>query len=206
MELFVFPLGHMLLYPSFSKPFHIYEPRYIQMVEDSIRTGTPIAIGNVFEIEENHEYKFGEPLNFVREIVGFGMPVIVEKSSINGSMVIFLEGKGKARLGSVVDRKTSYIVCEAEALSENHSIGSDKLSTFAVAHKVMVHWMNDHISDPNAREQFLSYVQTPEQVIGCYASYLVADHDLQQYILESNDINEKLDIIGRLIASGELVA
>jgi Lon protease-like protein len=205
MELFVFPLGHMLLYPSFSKPFHIYEPRYVQMVEDSIRTGTPIAIGNVFEIDENHEYRFGEPLSFVSQIVGFGMPVIVEKSQ-NGSMIIFLEGKGKARLGTVVDKKTSYIVCEAEKIPENHDIGSDQLPTLDVACKVMVHWMNGHISDPSARDQFLNYVRSPEQVIGCYASYLVADHDLQQYILEINDINEKLDIIARLIASGELVA
>ncbi len=206
MQLFVFPLGQMLLYPSFSKPFHIFEPRYVQMVEDSIRTGTPIAIGNVFDTDAPvQEYRTGEPLGFVREIVGYGMPVVIERS-VNGSIVIFLEGKGKAKLGCVVESNTSYIVCEAERLVENHEVGNEQLQPFVTAHKVMIHWMNSHIIDPHARHQFLTYVKTPEQVIGCYASYLVADHDLQQIILESNDINEKIDLISRLIASGELVA
>jgi len=206
MQLFVFPLGQVLLYPSFSKPFHIFEPRYVQMVEDSIRTGIPIAIGNVIEFgQTQHEFHPGQPLKFIREIVGYGHPVIIERS-VNGSIVIFLEGKGKARLGLVADSGTSYIVCEAEKVSENHDVESDHLQAFVTAHKVMINWMNKHIADPNARSQFLTYVKTPEQVVGCYASYLVADHDLQQLILESNDINEKIDLIGRLIASGELVA
>ncbi len=206
MQLFVFPLGQVLLYPSFSKPFHIFEPRYIQMVEDSIRTGTPIAIGNVIDSTvAQQRYQPGEPLNFVREIVGYGHPVVIERS-VNGSIVIFLEGKGKAKLGSVVRSNTTYIVCEAQAVTENHDVGNEHLQTFVTAHKVMISWMNHHISDPHARDQFLTYVKTPEQVIGCYASYLVADHDMQQLILECNDINEKIDLISRLIASGELVA
>ena len=133
------------------------------------------------------------------------MPVIIERS-VNGSIIIFLEGKGKAKLGRVVASSTSYIICDAEALTENHEVGSEHMQPFVTAHKVMIHWMNNHIADPYARNQFLTYVKTPEQVIGCYASYLVADHDMQQLILESNDINEKIDLISRLIASGELVA
>ena len=206
MQLFIFPLGQVLLYPSFSKPFHIFEPRYVQMVEDSIRTGTPIAIGNVIDSSQpQREYHVGEPLDFVRQVVGYGMPVVIERS-VNGSIIIFLEGKGKARLGSVVESQASYIVCEADRLVENHEVGNEQMQPFVTAHKVMVHWMNSHIVDPHARNQFLTYVKTPEQVIGCYASYLVADHDMQQLILESNDINEKIDLISRLIASGELVA
>jgi ATP-dependent Lon protease len=206
MELFVFPLGQVLLYPSFSKPFRIFEARYVQMVEDSIRTGTPIAIGSVLDAQSTqYEYHHGEKLSFVRDIVGYGMPVIVEKS-VDGSIVIFLEGKGKARLGKVLNRQTAYIVCEAEAVTENHTVESVHMGSFITAHRVLIHWMNQHIPDQVARDQFLNYVRTPEQVVGCYASYLVADHDLQQLILESNDINEKIVLINRLIASGELVA
>ena len=205
MEVYVFPVGQVLLYPSFSKPFHIIEPRYIKMVEDSIKTGTPVAIGSVYEPEGRYEFKMGEPLSFVRSVVGYGMPVIVERFQ-NGSIIIFLEGKGKAKLGKVLDRGKEYIVCEADQLDENHDINGSNMEGFMVAHKVMVKWMSDHILDTNARSQFLNYVKTPEQVIGCYASYLVADHDLQQLILESDDINEKIVLINRLIASGELVA
>lgn len=205
MKLFIFPIGQGLLYPQFSKPFHILDPKYIQMVEDSVSSGTPIAIGNVLEVNSKYEFHHGKPLAFVKEVVGYGMPIVVERQK-DGSVVIFLEGRGKARLGNVVDSKTSYIVCEAEKILENSNVAPDRMRVLSMAHKVMIMWMNQHIEDPHARTQFLKYIQSPEQIIGCYASYLVSDHDMQQLILESDDINEKLDYVERLIASGELVA
>jgi len=205
MQVFVFPLGQILLYPHFSKPFHIYEPKYIQMVEDSIRLGVPIAVASVFETQPVQEFRFGEPLDFAHRVVGYGHPLIVERME-NGSMVIFLEGKGKAKLGATVLTDAPYIICEAEPLTENMQISTQMQGTLMMAQKVMVQWMYQHIADANSRDQFLRYVQTPEQVIGCFASYLVRDPDLQQVILESDDINEKIGIISRLIQSGELVA
>jgi len=205
MELFVFPVGHVLLYPQFSKPFHIFEARYVQMVEDSIANKVPIAIASVYEPFGRHEFRVGEPLNFAHNIVGYGTPLIVERLP-DQSVVIFLEGRGKARLGQVLDRTQPYLVCEAEPLTENLQLSGASTVTFQTAHKVLVHWLYQHIQDAHSRDQFLNYVKTPEQVIGCFASYLVKDPDLQQVILESDDINEKVIIINRLIQSGELVA
>jgi ATP-dependent Lon protease len=205
MEVMVFPLGHSLLYPSFSKPFHIYEPRYIHMVEDSIASKTPIAVASVLEPSQSHEYKFGEVLGFVHAVVGYGMAQIVDRNP-DGSLVVFLQGQGKARLGRVLDKKTPYLVCEASELAENHNVEREVEPMLLTAHRVMVHWLKYHIPDPRSRENFLNYVKTPEQVVGCYASYLVSDSDLQQLLLESNDINEKLVMINRMIESGELVS
>lgn len=205
MKLFVFPIGQGLLYPQFSKPFHISDSRYIKMVNDSLSSGTPIAIGNVLEGSTNYTFHYGQPLNFVNDVVGYGMPIVVDKQP-NGSIVIFLEGRGKARLGNVMQSGTEYIVCDAEKIVENSVVDPERAKVLVMAHKVMVLWMNQHIIDEHARNQFLNYIKTPEQIVGCYASYLISDHDLQQFLLESNDINEKIDYVGRIIASGELVA
>jgi len=205
MEVLIFPLGQSLLYPSFSKPFHIFEPRYIHMVEDSIAKNTPIAVASVIEPGRSHEFKYGEPLAFVHSIVGYGFAQIVDRN-LDGSLVVFLQGQGKAILGKVIDRGTPYLVCEAQVISENHLVDTRLEPLFLTAHKVMVRWLKFHIPDHLSRENFLSYVRTPEQVVGCFASYLVSDADLQQLLLESNDINEKIVIINRLIESGELVS
>ncbi len=183
------------------------------MVEDSLRLGVPIAVGNVLSMDEGRrdfigeqerQHQVGQTLSFVNEIVGYGVPTIIERTE-DGSMVIFLKGLGKARLGKVLGG-TPYIICEAEKLEENHEMSPSCTESFFMAQKVMIQWMNNHIQDPYARSQFLTYVRTPEQVVGCYASYLLADHDIQQLILECDDINEKINLISRLIASGELVA
>jgi len=205
MEVMIFPLGQSLLYPSFSKPFHIFEARYIHMIEDSIAKHTPIAVASVLDPGRMHEFQYGEPLSFVHSVVGYGFAQIVDRN-LDGSLVVFLQGHGKANLGKVVNRGTPYLICEAEAIYENHQLDSRLEPLLMSAHKVMVHWLKYHIPDPLSRENFLSYVRTPEQVIGCFASYLVSDSDLQQLLLESNDINEKIVIINRLIESGELVS
>ena len=203
MELYVFPLAQILLYPASAKPLHIYEPRYIQMVHDSIESQVPIAIGFVDEPDKEHSFRPGEPLEFVRPLVGYGRPIIVEQKS-DGSIIVFLQGMGKARLGKVLDQGRPYITCEAELIPENHHVLEHNYGVFLTLQKVLVQWMNQRINDPQARSQFLSNIRTPEEVVGCYASYILADRDMQQLILESDDINEKIRLIKGLISSGEI--
>lgn len=204
MEVFVFPLGHVVFYPSTSKPLNIFEPRYLQMVRDSISSGTPIALAHVDEPDRTYNYRPGEPLQFVRQTAGYGHPVILDERA-DGSLLIFLQGHGKVRLGNVVDQSAPYIVCEAEPIQENHLMAKEVAQEFMTINKVLVHWIENHIPEPQNRDQFLRNIRSAEEVIGCFASYLVADHDMQQLLLESNDINEKIHLVSGLIASGEIV-
>ncbi len=204
MKVFVFPLSNVVFYPSTSKPLNVFEPRYVQMVRDSIATGTPIALGYVDEPDFQHRYNAGESLGFVREIAGIGFPLILDERA-DGSMLIFLQGKGKVRLGSVVAGAEPYIVCNAEMIQENHELQNSVATEFVTINKVLKNWIEHHIPEPQNRDQFMSSVRSAEEVIGCFASYLVADHDMQQLLLESNDINEKIHLVSGLIASGEIV-
>ncbi len=204
MKVFVFPLGNVVFYPSTSKPLNIYEPRYLQMVRDAIATNTPIALGYVDDPKHEHLYYAGQPLGFVREIAGFGHPVILEERP-DGSLLIFLQGHGKAKLGKVIGGAEPYIVCEAEEIPENHEMMGSISREFIMINKVLKNWIEQHIPEPNNRSQFMQSIRSAEEVIGCFASYLVADHDMQQLLLESNDITEKIHMVSRLIASGEIV-
>lgn len=204
MDVFVFPLGNVVFYPSTSKPLNIYEPQYIQMVHDSIRMGVPIALGYVDEPDRQFVYEAGAELTFVRPVAGYGIPMILEQKP-DGTMTIFLQGQGKVRLGKVKSNTSPYIICEAQVIPENHLVKNELALSFMTLNKVLVNWIEHHVSDEQSQKQFLKNIRTPEEVLGCFASYLVADHDFQQIILESNDINEKIDLVSRLISSGEIV-
>jgi ATP-dependent Lon protease len=204
MKVFVFPLGNVVFYPSTSKPLNIIEPRYIQMVRDSISTNTPIALGYVDEPDQEYRYHSGQSLSFVREVAGFGHPMILDERA-DGTLLIFLQGRGKAKLGTVIDAGAPYIVCEAELINENHLLENSVANEFMMINRVLKSWIENHIPEPQNRDQFMKSINSAEEVIGCFASYLVADHDMQQLLLESNDINEKVHLVSGLIASGEIV-
>jgi Lon protease-like protein len=205
MEFFVFPLGEVVFYPSTSKPMNIFEPRYLQMVQDSLTSGTPIALAYVDEPEHEITYQFNQELKSVRAIAGFGQPMVLERRT-DGSQLIFLQGKGKVRLGKVLDRGTPYIVCEGDVISENHLLQSHGALELMTINKVLVHWIHKNVPEAQNREQFLRNIRSAEEVIGCFASYLVADKDMQQLILEADDINEKVQLVSGLISSGELIS
>jgi Lon protease-like protein len=204
MQVYVFPIGRIVFYPSVSKPLNIFEPRYIQMVHDAVRTGTPIALAHVDEPDREHAYCVGSPLAFVRPVAGYGRPLVLQTRD-DGTLLVFMQGQGKVELGPVLATETPYIVCEAQPISENNLMKEQVVQDFTFLNKVLLRWMETHIPEPGNRQHFLKNIRSAEEVIGCYASYLVADRDMQQLLLESNDINEKITLVRGLIASGEIV-
>lgn len=203
MEVFLFPLVNVTLFPRTTKPLNVFEPRYLAMVREAIATKTPIAIGFIEDPTKVGPVKPGERVPFVREIAGFGYPQIVEER-VNGTLLIFLQGEGKLRLGNVIDKGTPYIVCEGEILEETTSVQTAEQASLNALYRTLSRWIQTHIPDSNQRDIFMRNVTRPEEVVGSFASYLVRDYDLQQIVLEYDDINEKIRFLQRLMESNEL--
>lgn len=172
------------------------------MVQDSIDQKIPIAIGLVDDPQKPLHFQAGEPLGFVREIVGYGHPQIIEHRP-DGTLLILLPGNGKARLGPLVDDSRPYLICEAEKIEEDFTISPEQSASYLVLQKLLLSWLQNNIPDSRAREEFRRHLRSPEQVVGCVASYLVADPDLQQLILESNQLDEKINLLSGMIGSGQ---
>jgi ATP-dependent Lon protease len=202
MKLFLFPLGHVLLYPGTSKPLHIFEPRYLKMIQDSLEEQIPIAIGFVDDVQQSLRFEIGEKVPFVRDIVGYGFPQIIETRP-DGTFLILLPGIGKARLGPLLDDSRPYLVVEAEKIEENLSLSPEISASYLTLQKLLLSWLQNHIPDSRAREQFRQHLKTPEQVVGCVASYLVSDPDLQQLVLEADKIDDKVNLLSGMIGGGQ---
>ncbi len=201
MKLFLFPLGHSLLHPGSSKPINIFEPRYLRMIRDSLDLKIPIAICFTDQPTSSLKYAKGQPVAFVRDIVGFGYPEILEQR-MDGSMLVLIPCEGKARLGLVLEDDKPYIVAEGEVVSETVELEADRAIAYLNLQKFLVRWIAQHVQDRQVQDQFVRSLLGPIEVVGAAVNYLVRDPDLQQTILETNDINIKIDTISRILQTG----
>lgn len=203
MEVFLFPLVNVSLFPKTTKPLNIFEPRYLEMVKEAAKKKLPIAIGFIEDPTQVVPVKVGDEVPYVRGLAGYGYPQIVEER-LNGTLLVFLQGEGKVRLGRVLERGTPYLVVEAVKEEEVVSVRSENKEALDHLLKVITRWINSHIPDLQQREIFLKSLSGPEEIVGAFASYLVRDYDLQQMVLEFDDINEKIRFLHRLVESNEL--
>lgn len=203
MEVFLFPLVNVTLFPRTTKPLNVFEPRYLTMIREAVRTQTPVALGFIEDPSKVSAVKPGEQVPFVREIAGYGFAQIIEER-VNGTLLVFLKGEGKLRLGKVLDKGTPYIVCEAEVVSETLEMAPQLQTELDALFRSLYRWIETHIPDPTQRDILLRNLVQPEEIVGAFASYLVRDYDLQHMVLEYKDINEKIHFLYRLMESGEL--
>lgn len=202
MDVFMFPMVNVTLFPRTTKPLPIFEPRYIEMFRRSLSSQTPIAVGFNDNPNAAQNLEIGEKVPFVREIAGFGHAQIVEERG-NGTILAFLHGQGKVRLGPVKEVQP-HIICEAEIITENHEIREDAQPAIQGLNNILARWIQNHIPDAAQKEVFMKNLTGPQEIIGAFASYLVKDYDFQQMILELSDINDKIAYLHRLAESAEV--
>lgn len=203
MEVFLFPLVNVSLFPKTTKPLNIFEARYLEMVREAAAQKTPIAIGFIEDASQVVPVKAGEQVPYIRAVAGYGLVQIVEER-LNGTLLVFLQGNGKVRLGKVLERDKPYMVVEAEVIPEDVVVRPESREALEHLTKILTRWIQTHIPDTQQQEVFMRSLVGPEEIIGAFSSYLVRDYDLQQMSLELNDINEKIQFLHRLTESNEL--
>ncbi|MBC7370780.1 MAG: LON peptidase substrate-binding domain-containing protein [Bdellovibrionaceae bacterium] len=203
MEVFLFPLVNVSLFPRTTKPLNVFEPRYLEMIREAADKKIPIAIGFIEDPSRVGPVKPGETVGYIRPVAGYGFAQIVEER-LNGTLLVFLQGTGKLRLGKVLDRGTPYMVLEAEVIEETSIVSAASQTQLDHLMKILTRWIDGHIPDPAQQEVFMKGLNGPAEIVGAFSSYLVRDYDLQQMALELNDINDKIQFLHRLTESNEL--
>lgn len=183
----------MNLFPNTTKPLNIFEPRYIEMVHQSIEQGIPIAI--CFVPEGTHD---------IRPIAGFSIPQVMERKP-DGSLLIFMAGQGKALL-NLSTIKTEDLVSSMEGLiiNEDRTLDDNLRSKYVVLSEVLVRWITKHILDSQQRDVFIKSLVGPQEVVGAFAAYLIYDYDMQYEMMELTSLNDQIKFLYRLLESGKL--
>lgn len=190
---YVFPLTNLNLFPRTTKPLNIFEPRYIDMVNKSIESGTPIALCFVPEGAEE-----------IRPVAGYALPQVVEQRP-DGTMLVFMSGQGKVRLDlESLKTEDSISSMSGVVLSEDTVLEDAIRPQYIALYEVLVRWVTQHIGEPIQRETFINSLRGPIEVVGAFSAYLVYDYDLQYEIMEINNLSEQIKFLYRLLESGKL--
>jgi hypothetical protein len=116
----LFPLPNLFLFPGTVMPLHIFEPRYRQMIEDSLDGPGRIVIGTI--LEDHHDEISGSPP--VHDIAGLGEIARHERLP-DGRFVIMLVGLARVRVQEVPTDRL-YRKVEAAPLEEVPVEGGDE--------------------------------------------------------------------------------
>jgi len=108
----LFPLPNLFLFPGTVMPLHIFEPRYRQMIEDSLDGPGRLVIGTVLE-QYAHELAGSPP---VHAIAGLGEIARHERLP-DGRFVIMLVGLSRVQIREAPSERL-YRKVEAVPLSE----------------------------------------------------------------------------------------
>ncbi len=192
-KFFIFPLTNINLFPRTTKPLNVFEPRYIETVNQSVNLGIPIALCFV-----------PEGSNEIRPIAGFAVPQVVERRP-DGSLLVFMAGQGKAQL-NVASIRTEELVStmEGAVVLENKNLDESLRAKYLALTEVLVRWVNRHIADPVQRDIFIRGLVGPQEVTGAFAAYLIYDYDLQYEMMEITSLNDEIRFLYRLLESGKL--
>jgi Lon protease-like protein len=188
IEVFVFPLKDIVFFPTTTLPLNIFEPRYVKMVNTSLRTHIPIAL-----IGQNPLLAGRQP----QMVSGYGYPIVLEERE-DGTLTILLKGSGKLRLTHVL-QELPFISCRAELIEEHLELSDASLIGLARLRRVLDAWLNEHVSDESQKIALTQSLEEPHHLIECMAALFLADVALKKLILETDDINDRIEILEPLL-------
>ena len=116
----IFPLQNLIIFPKAAVPLNIFEPRYIDMINDSMKSNKligiiqPLSFNNIKQTEPDlHQ-------------VGCLGKIISFKETENGHYLIELKGIIRFEIINEIKSKKKYRECEVNFKRFNHDLNHNK--------------------------------------------------------------------------------
>ena len=116
----IFPLSNFIIFPKTTVPLNIFEPRYIDMINDSMKSDKligmiqPLSINNIEQtVPDLHQ-------------VGCLGKIISFKETDNGLYLIELKGMVRFEIINEIKSKKKYRECEVNFKRFNHDLNDSK--------------------------------------------------------------------------------
>jgi uncharacterized protein len=197
MEVPVFPLPRLVLFPGTLLPLHIFEPRYRAMVADCLRAESPLLA--VAQLRPGWESKYeGRPA--IYDVGGIGR---IKEHALNadGTYDIVVDALARVHLQELPADKT-YRRASATVLTERAAglDAGDIQAVFALASQIAT--LVKRALPAFALQA--AATDAPTLIIDRIADQLVLDPAARQDLLETLDVPARLKSLTQLL--GELYA
>ncbi len=193
-ELPLFPL-QIVVFPGEAVPLHIFEPRYRQLVKDTLDSGEPFGIVLTRRTRQAATPQDREPTHEV------GCTVRLETSEAfpDGRFNIGCIGEQRFRIVEKLGERP-YWVAEVDYLDDPSDRDSDGAY---VAHDAAASLYRDHLSLALAlQNSWQSSYRLPRQpypLVNHIASRIEAPATVKQEILKSESAIEQLNLLSRIL-------
>ncbi len=190
-KIFLFPLSNSVLFKKVTLPYHIFEPRYRQMIHDALVKQIPIAIVPY------------HPSNLYQaQVCVAGLPHILS-SYPDGRMDIYITGTQKCRTIKF-ESEDPYLVYSYKPLEEDLSI-DDSFSIELESFKTLLdRWAQTFLPDAVQRETFSKTLGDPELLINYCTVFLVEELSVKKSVMEASTLREKIRILMHVIGPKEV--
>ena len=115
----IFPLSNFIIFPRTTVPLNIFEPRYIDMINDSMKTNKFIGMIQPKSNVDNSTTPILHNIGCLGKIMSF-------KESNNGTYLIELKGLIRFEIINEIKSNKKYRECEVDFERFNHDLDNKK--------------------------------------------------------------------------------
>jgi len=196
IEIPIFPLPDLVFFPHTLLPLHIFEPRYRQMVADCLKADRQLA---VVMLKPGWEQGYGGSPP-VHSVAGAGDIIKCERLD-DGRYNILLRGKCRIRIAQELPSGKLYRVVRAMVLDEKEpEAGRAALGPGLESLRSAYLRLLETLGRKDARLQDKAVeMGAPGALIDRVASVAVPDPRVRQRLLETLDLQERLQITSSIV-------
>lgn len=198
-DLAIFPLPDGILFPHTTIRLHVFEPRYRELVEDCLDTGSPILVPMI--AGGGRTDHLGRPN--LHQVAGAGV-IIAHQGLPGGRFNILVRGVGRARILEEHDVGTPYRRVRAELLEDRVDDRRQADILLKTIQNCLFNIQTDNADVVDFLLEAFTEVDTPGAAADVLAAVIFGDSIHRQRALCEVDVVARLEgILNRLV---ELIA
>jgi Lon protease-like protein len=194
-DLAIFPLPDGVLFPHTTVRLHVFEPRYRQMVEDTLRDEAPLSVAMIAANGQNDA--LGRP--YLHDVAGIGIVVAHERLP-GGRFNILVRGVGRIQILEELDVDTPYRRVRAALLDDRVDDARQADVLLKTIQNCLFNVQTDNPDIVDFLMEAFTTVDTPGAAADILAAVVFGDTLARQSVLSEVDVVVRLDtILARLV-------
>ena len=187
----LFPL-HTVLYPHGHLPLRIFEPRYVDMISECLKTNSGFGVCLIKQGAETGPAATCFNIGTYAEIVDFSRQT-------NGLLTITIQGKRRLRVLQTAVRSNNLLIGDIDWIASNES--EEDLEEYQLLKELYQHIVENYDTLYTYEER-----ESVSPVVLSYrlAEFLPFDNNIKQEILETDRVKARLDLIKTNLMSMEI--